>query len=276
MVEGQAVFITGAGSGLGKALAMRFAQEGARVSILDINKERVTEAAEEINNSVGDDRVLPLTADVRNPDSLHQAVDAHLEQFGSIDTVIPNAGIWDYNRSITRMGGEEIAALFDEIMSINVKGYLLTVEATWRELLKSRGSVVMTLSNAAYYAAGGGVSYTASKFAARGMVIQLAYELAPKVRVNGVAVGGMRTNLSGPVAGGLQERKFSDVMDKRPEGGNPYIPLHDVSTQPETFTGPYVMLASKSDGANITGHIVNIDGGIAARGFANSAGGDSL
>lgn len=60
-------------------------------------------------------------------------------------------------------------------MSINAKGALLTAEATWKELIKTKGSMVFTLSNAAFYAAGGGDSYTASKFACRGIMLELAY-----------------------------------------------------------------------------------------------------
>lgn len=272
MVKDQTVFITGAGSGLGAALATRFVDEGAKVALVDVDLDRTRAAAENLDS----ERVLALQADVRSSASLHKAVEQTVEKFGGLDTVIPNAGIWDYNRSVTRQSGEEIGAIFDEVMAVNAKGYLLTVEATWRHLLKTRGNIIMTLSNAAFYAAGGGPAYTASKFAGRGLVIEFAYELAPKIRVNGVAVGGMRTNLSGPASGGLEGRKLSDVFDKRPDGGNPYLPLHDISTEPEAFTGPYLMLASNTDGANMTGTIINIDGGISARGFALSAGGDDL
>lgn len=272
MIKGQTTFITGAGSGLGAALATRFTHEGAKVALVDVDLDRAREAAEDLDP----DLVLPLAADVRDTHSLHTAVGATVDKFGGLDTVIPNAGIWDYNRSVTRLNGEELGQMFDEVMSINTKGYLLTVEATWRHLVASRGSIVMTLSNAAFYAAGGGPIYTASKFAGRGLMLEFAYELAPKVRVNAVAVGGMRTNLSGPSAGGLDNRKFSDTIDRRGDSGNPYIPLHDISTEPETFTGPYVMLASPTDAGNITGTIINADGGISARGFALSAGGDDL
>lgn len=272
MVKNQTVFITGAGSGLGAALAARFVVEGAKVALVDVDLDRSRAVAANLDPK----HVLPLQADVRSSASLHAAVDATVDKFGELNTVIPNAGIWDYNRSVTRQSGAELGAIFDEVMAVNAKGYMLTVEASWRHLLKARGSIIMTLSNAAFYSAGGGVAYTASKFAARGLVIQFAYELAPKIRVNGVAVGGMRTNLSGPVAGGLDTRNFSEVMDKRPAGGNPYLPLHDISTEPEAFTAPYLMLASNADGANMTGTIINIDGGISARGFAQSAGGDDL
>ncbi|WP_151640401.1 SDR family NAD(P)-dependent oxidoreductase [Corynebacterium sp. 11A] len=268
----QTVFITGAGSGLGAALARRFHEQGANVSLVDVSLERAQAVADELGAS----RALACSADVRQPEALHAAVEETCRAFGGIDTVIPNAGIWDYNRSLTKLNGAELAAVCDEVFGINVKGYVLTVEATWRELVKSRGSIIMTLSNASFYAAGGGPVYTAAKFADRGLMLQFAHELAPKVRVNGVAVGGMRTDLRGPAAAGLDSRSFKDTIDRRPEGGNPYIPLHDISTDPSSFTGPYIMLADREDGANITGSVVQIDGGIAARGFHTAAGGDSL
>lgn len=272
MIRDQTVFITGAGSGLGAALARRFTEEGANVAVVDRDLDRARGVVAELPAGAA----IALDADVRSSASLHKAVETTLETFGQLDTVIANAGIWDWNRSVTRLGGEELGDIFDEVMAVNAKGYLLTVEATWRHLLQTRGSIIMTLSNAAYYAAGGGPAYTASKFAGRGLVIEFAYELAPKIRVNGVAVGGMRTGLSGPASGGLDSRSFSDVIDKRPEGGNPYIPIHDMSADPASFTGPYLMLASPTDAGNITGTIINVDGGISARGFAKTAGGDDL
>lgn len=278
MLSEQSVFITGAASGLGKALATQFARRGATVTLLDVDLDKSRAAAADIAEATGVDphRLLATAADVRDTHALHAAVDESLARFGRLDTVIPNAGIWDYYRSITRMSGEEIGALFDEVIAVNVKGYLLTAEATWRHLLATRGNLIFTLSNSAFYAAGGGTPYTASKFAGRGLVIELAYELAPTVRVNGVAVGGMRTNLAGPVSGGLDQRSVTEVFDKRPAGGNPYIPLHDISMEPETFTGSYLFLADPELAGNITGHIINADGGIAARGFAQAAGGDNL
>lgn len=272
MINGQTTLITGAGSGLGAALAERFVSEGANVALVDVDLDRARDVAGQLPT----EKVLALAADVRDPEALHTAVNATVDKFDTLDTVIPNAGIWDYNRSVTRLGGEELSAVFDEVMAINTKGYLLTVEATWRHLVASRGSVIMTLSNSSFYAAGGGPVYTASKFAARGLMLQLAYELAPKVRVNAVAVGGMSTNLSGPPAAGLEGRKIADTFARRGEGGNPFIPLHDISLDPATFTGPFAMLASPKDAGNITGTIINADGGISARGFAHTAGGEDL
>ncbi|WP_285320762.1 3-(cis-5,6-dihydroxycyclohexa-1,3-dien-1-yl)propanoate dehydrogenase [Pseudarthrobacter sp. lyk4-40-TYG-27] len=274
-LNGDVALVTGGGSGIGRAVTERFLAEGASVALFGRDYDKLRVVAEE---SGAGDRVFPVAGDVRDPDSLHLAVQETVDNFGKLDVLVPNAGIWDYNRSITRLSGTEVSEAFDELFAINVKGYLLTVEAAWRELVKSRGSIVMTLSNASFHSAGGGPIYTASKFACRGLVTQLAYELAPKVRVNGVAVGGMNTDLRGPEAIGLNERSIADSFARSEvTGNNPLIPLHDASVDPRDFTGSYVLLGSRLNSSSITGAIIPADGGIAVRGFgAKAAGGDTL
>lgn len=274
-LKGTTALITGGGTGIGRAIALRFVAEGANVAIVG----RTRETLDEVIAAAGGagERMLALTADVTSPADMHRVVEETVAKFGQLDTLVPNAGIWDFQRSITRLNGEELSQAFDELMGINVKGYLLAVEAAWPELAKTSGSVVMTLSNSSFYSNGGGPLYTASKFAARGLVTELAYELAPKIRVNGVAVGGMRTDLRGPKSIGLKERSIGDSFAKSEVvGDNPYLPLRHSSVEPEDFTGPYVFLASAQNSGVITGHIINADGGIGVRGFRTAAGGDDL
>ena len=95
---------------------------------------------------------------------------------------------------------DAIDAAFDEVFHLNVKGYLLGAKAATDELRKTKGSVIFTVSNAGFWPGGGGPLYVASKHAVMGLVKQLAYELAPDIRVNGVAPGGMSTDLRGPRA----------------------------------------------------------------------------
>lgn len=274
-LEGKVALITGGGSGIGRAVAERYLQEGASVVITGRTQEKLDDV---VNTSPTPERMLGIVADSREPEQLERAVASTVDHFGSLDILVPNAGIWDYNRSVTRLGTQELAQIFDELFEINVKGYLLTVSAAWKELVKSHGNIVMTLSNASFHPAGGGAVYTASKFAGRGLVTQLAYELAPKVRVNGVAVGGMNTDLRGPSSIGLEDRKLSDSFARSNiTGNNPLIPLHQASVDPKDFTGSYVLLASEANSSNITGQIIQADGGIAVRGFGTkSAGGDEL
>lgn len=276
-LEGDIAFITGAGSGIGRSVALRFLAEGAAGVVVfgrDIEKLRnvASDAGENAN------KVLCFAGDVRSSADLSSAAAAAIARFGKIDIVIPNAGIWDFNKSITRTTPDEIETIYDELFDINVKGYLLTVSTTWRHLVESGGNVVMTLSNAAFYSAGGGPVYTAAKHATRGLVTQLAYELAPKVRVNGVAIGGLRTDLRGPASAGLADRSIEQSFAKRDgeRSENMWLPLHGASVDPGDSTGPYVLLASRGNSSVITGAVINADGGIGVRGFATAAGGDRL
>ncbi|WP_335933554.1 3-(cis-5,6-dihydroxycyclohexa-1,3-dien-1-yl)propanoate dehydrogenase [Streptomyces sp. PTD5-9] len=274
-LAGDVALITGGASGLGRAITLRYLAEGASVAVLDRDAAQLAALVEAAGEH--GDRVLPVRGDVRSTQDLHEAVAGTVERFGRLDVLVPNAGIWDYHRSLTRLSGAELAEAFDEIFAVNVKGYLLAVEAAWRELVETRGSIIMTLSNSSFHTNGGGPVYTASKHACLGLVREFAYELAPKVRVNGVACGGMRTQLRGPESLGLSERRIEDSFARaEAAGARPHVPLYEASVEPEDFTGTYVLLASRRDSGNITGAVVPVDGGIAVRGFRSAAGGGDL
>lgn len=273
-LEGYVALITGGGTGIGRAVAERYLAEGASVTILGRDRAKLDEV---VAASADPGRLHVVEADVRDSGRLHHAVAETVSRFGKLDTLVANAGLWDYQRQLTRLNADELAATFDEVFSVNVKGYFLAAEAAWRELVKTRGSIVMTLSNASFYVNGGGPVYTASKHACLGLMRELAYELAPKVRVNGVACGGMNTDLRGPEALSMNERSLSASFAKRdPAAPPPPLPLHDSSTDPRDFTGPYVLLASREQSGPITGEAISIDGGMGVRGFRSDAGGDHL
>ncbi|MFJ2756423.1 SDR family NAD(P)-dependent oxidoreductase [Nocardioides sp. NPDC087217] len=272
-LEGNVALITGGGSGIGRAVAERYVTEGASVAIVGHDRAQLDAA---IASQADPSRWLAITADVRDTDAMHAAVAATVDRFGKLDTLVPNAGVWDFHRTLTRLSGKELSDTFDELFAVNVKGYLLAAEAGWRELVKTRGSIVMTLSNAAFYVNGGGPVYTAAKHACLGLVRELAYELSPHVRVNGVAPGGMNTDLRGPAAIGLEERSIGASFAKRAPGDAMPVPLHDSSTDPVDFTAPYVLLAARDQSGPMTGEVIRADGGIGVRGFGSPSGGDHL
>jgi cis-2,3-dihydrobiphenyl-2,3-diol dehydrogenase len=267
-LEGEIVLITGGASGLGRAVVERFLEEGARLAVLDRSAERLETLA-----AAHKGRVEAVRGDVRSPADNAKAVERCVEKFGKLDCAIGNAGIWDYSVSLDALDVERADAAFDEIFHINVKGYLHLAKAALPALVNSQGSLIFTVSNAGFDPAGGGPLYTASKHAVVGLIRQLAYELAPAVRVNGVAPGPIETDLRGPQALGMDQRSIGSI--KLAEIAAHNTPLGKVPA-PADYAGGYVFLASRRDGRPATGGVVSLDSGISVRGFGRVAAGGGL
>lgn len=267
-LAGQVALVTGGGSGLGLAIVRRFLEEGARIGVLERDETRV----EQLNRDFPD-RVAAVQGDVRSADDNLRAVDAVLDRFGKLDCFIGNAAIWDHGASLVDRSINDLAKGFDELFAINVKGYVLGAKAAAKALVESEGSIIFTLSNSALYPGGGGPLYTASKHAGVGLVRQIGYELAPKVRVNAVAPSGMASDLRGAAALGQADQR---IMDSRsPEAIRAILPLQ-FFPDPEDFVGPYVMLADRADNRTLSGVIINADCGLGIRGIRHVAGGLDL
>jgi NAD(P)-dependent dehydrogenase (short-subunit alcohol dehydrogenase family) len=267
-LEGEVVLITGGASGLGLAIVERFVEEGARLVVLD----RSTEKLAALSSRFGDG-IVAVAGDVRSLADNQKAVDAAVERFGRLDCAIGNAGIWDYSVSLDALPAERIDAAFDEMFHVNVKGYLNLAKAALPALVRSSGALIFTVSNAGFDPAGGGPLYTASKHAVVGLIRQLAYELAPAVRVNGVAPGPIETDLRGPGALGLADRSIGDIG--LAAAAAPNVPLGKVPATAD-YAGGYVFLASRRDSRPATGGVVSLDAGIAVRGIGRAAAGGGL
>ncbi len=263
-LDGQSVLITGGASGLGRAVVERFLEEGAQVAVLDRTPERLGDLAA---------RIEVVAGDVRSLADNQRAADAAIARFGKLDCAIGNAGIWDYSVSLDALAPDKMDAAFDEVFHINVKGCLNLAKAALPALVRSSGSLIFTVSNAGFDPSGGGPLYTASKHALVGLIRQLAYELAPSVRVNGVAPGPIETDLRGPASLGMADRAISSV--KLSEVAAPNVPLGKVPATAD-YAGGYVFLASRRDARPATGGVLNLDSGIGARGIGRIAGGARL
>lgn len=272
-LEGQAALVTGGASGLGRAIVERFIAEGARVSVLDRSHHALERLKDDMH--ARRDRLLAIEGDVTNFEDNYRAVAITAREWGALDCFIGNAGIWDFSTALAALpaDGDKMGAVFDEVFAVNVKGCLFGARAAMSALLRSRGSIIFTVSNAGFYPDGGGPLYTASKHAVVGLIRQLAYELAPKVRVNGVAPGPIATDLRGPKSLGLAERSIASVPLE--EFVRRSMPLGRVPA-PADYTGVYVLLASPANAGTTTGAVINCDGGMGARGFMRVAGGTKL
>ncbi len=259
--------VTGGGSGIGRAVVARFLAEGARgVGVLVRSEEHVASLKAEFG-----DGVEVVRGDVRSAADNERAVRATVERYGRLDTLVANAGVWDYFARLEQLSAEELDRSFDEIFGINVKGYVMAARAAAQPLRASRGSMIFTLSNAACYPGGGGPLYVASKHAGAGLVKQLAQEFAPEVRVNAVAPGGTNTPLRGPASLGRQDQRLS-ALPGFADSVAQTMPLKFIA-EPADHAGHYVLLASRANSPATTATIIHSDGGWEIRGFARPAAG---
>ncbi|WP_319455885.1 MULTISPECIES: SDR family NAD(P)-dependent oxidoreductase [unclassified Mycobacterium] len=251
---GTTAVVTGGGSGLGAAITERFVVEGGRVVVLDRSETKLRVLADRFGDSV-----RTVCGSVTDFADNAKACMIAEENFGGLDVLVGNAGLWDFSRSLLGSSVEHLDAGFDELFGVNVKGYLLGAKAAAPYLLARGGRMVFTLSNAALYpGGGGGVLYTASKHAGLGLVRQLAYELAPQIRVNAVAPGGMATDLRGPSAMQLAEQPIGDVL---PIGQLQKDTLAlGIEATPADYTEAYVLLAAEGEARTATGTVIDLTG----------------
>jgi NAD(P)-dependent dehydrogenase (short-subunit alcohol dehydrogenase family) len=256
-LDGKRALVVVAGSGIGRAVLDAFHAEGAHVAALELSEAKAGQLAAEAPGCVvcrGDATVL---ADA------HAAVRAVTDTFGGLDVLVNCVGIFDFYRGLADIADDQLDAAFDEVFAVNVKSQLVCVRAALPELRRAGGSVVLTVSTSGFYPGRGGILYVASKFAVRGCVIALAHELAPEVRVNGVAPGGtLGTELTGPRSLGLAGR-ILDAAPGREEDLRHRTPLQ-VALTGEDHAGSYVFLASNRS-RGITGTVVHSDGGIGVK-----------
>ncbi|HEY8980595.1 MAG TPA: SDR family NAD(P)-dependent oxidoreductase [Streptomyces sp.] len=259
-VADQVVAVTGGGSGLGLALVAGLVEEGANVVVL----ERSSAKADALREGFEPNRVRVVEGDATLLADNRATVTAALDAFGRLDCFVANAGLWDFSTRLADLPDEAISAAFDEVYALNVKAPLLGAKAALDALRETNGSVILTLSNAALYPGGGGSLYVSSKHAGLGLVRQLAWELAPDVRVNAVAPGGMSTDLRGPGALKYADTPLSSIgMDEIMEKHGPLR----VAPKPRDYVGAFLLLASRRYGAMSTGTVVDVAAG---RGIALS------
>ena len=188
--EGKTALVTGAARGIGQAVALHLAREGANVAMIDRDRSAVEAAAADVHK-VRAGSAVPLTADVSNSNEVAQAVAAAVAQFKGIDILVNNAGI-HFARALDAYTDDE----WQKIFAVNVNGAFYTTRAALPALRRSRGVIVMVSSMTALVGQDKGAAYVASKGALVSMTKALALELAPDgIRVNCVCPAGVDTPL---------------------------------------------------------------------------------
>jgi NAD(P)-dependent dehydrogenase (short-subunit alcohol dehydrogenase family) len=248
---GKTALVTGGGAGIGRATALAFAREGARVVVGNRNVERGEETVALIEQAGG--RAVFRRTDVTVAADLEALVKVAVDEFGSLDCAFNNAGILTHLGAITDQSEED----FDRVMETNVKGVWLSMKYELRQMHKQgHGTIVNNASVGGLIGSGNGTAnYTASKHAVLGLTKCAALENARRnIRVNAVAPAVIDTDMG---AGFADELKISVAEFGR---------LHPIGRigQPEEVAAAVVWLCSDAP-AFMTGHTLTIDGGYTAQ-----------
>jgi len=246
--------VTGAASGMGRAIALRYAQEGAGVVIADLNHVAGQKVADEITAVGG--KAVAVDVDVRNQQQVQAMVDTAVREFGGLDILVNNAGVAKIIPFL-----ETTEQDWDFIFDINCKGLLWCSQAAARVMIaQGRGGKIINLASQAGRRGEALVlAYCASKASVISMTQSMALALAPhKINVNAIAPGIVDTPLWEEI-----DKQFARLLNM--EIGEPKrtfvqtIPLGRIE-QPEDVTGAAVFLAS-SEADYITQQCLNVDGG---------------
>jgi NAD(P)-dependent dehydrogenase (short-subunit alcohol dehydrogenase family) len=249
-LEGKAALITGGDSGIGRAVAVLYAREGADVAIIYLPEEQSD--AEETGRAVEAEgrRVLLIPGDVRDSDFCHEAVAQTIEAFGKLDVLVNNAAYQQHQETLEDVSENQ----WDRTFKTNIYGYFYMAKAALPHLKKG-SAIVNTGSITGLEGSKELLDYSATKGAIHAFTKSLAQNLVEKgIRVNCVAPGPVWTPLNPSDKDAKDVRKFgADTPMKRP-------------AQPEEIAPAFVFFASEADSSYITGEVLTLLGGDTAAG----------
>ncbi|MHA7965010.1 SDR family oxidoreductase [Paenibacillus sp. CAU 1782] len=186
------VIVTGAASGMGKAIAGLFAAEGAKVVVSDLSLEGAAAVVEQIK--AGGGTALAIAANVAKEEDVQHLVDATVVEYGTLDILINNAGIMDNFVP----AGDVTDELWERVFAVNTTGPMRTIRKALPIFLEKESGVIVNIASAGgLYGSRAGAAYTASKHAVIGLTKNVGYQYAVKgIRCNAIAPGGVATNIS--------------------------------------------------------------------------------
>jgi NAD(P)-dependent dehydrogenase (short-subunit alcohol dehydrogenase family) len=251
-LEGKVAIITGGASGIGRASALRFLAEGARVMIGDMNEASIAETTALARERGAADHLVSLRIDVSVERDVVSLVDLAVERFGGLDCMFNNAGVGGAFGPI----GETLVEEWDFTFAVLVRGVFLGLKhASNRMATQGRGGSIINTASVAGLAGGAGShAYSAAKAAVANLTRAVSVELAHhRIRVNAIAPGMIKT----PLAVGRNEAAWDRLVTEKQPWPDPGMPEH--------IADAALFLASE-DSRFVTGQVIAVDGGLTAQG----------
>lgn len=250
LLDGKTALITGSANGIGRATALRFAREGARLVITDLDENGLASLSTEIEASGAP--VISLKGNVTERSDVQNMVDAALERFGRLDILINNAGI-NRDALTTRIKDDQVRFMSDEhwtaVIEVNLKGTWLCSQVASVPMIKQGYGRIVNTSSIGALGNIGQANYAASKAGVIGLTKTLALEWARfNIAVNCVAPGATKTTMTAGIPENLMESLLAKI---------PYRRL----AEPEEIAAAHAFLAS-DEASYITGQVLFVDGGI--------------
>jgi 3-oxoacyl-[acyl-carrier protein] reductase len=243
-IEGKVALITGAGSGIGRASAERFAAEGARVVVVDLKGAEETAAAIEAAGG----EALALDTDVGDEEAVAAMAAAALERFGQVDVLMNNAGVLDDYLPAAEMPTE----VWDRVMGVNLNAQFFTSRALLPQMVeRGDGAIINVASTAGLNGGNGGAAYTTSKHGVIGFTRQLAFDYARKgIRCNVICPGAVETGMTKEIFAS-PDAAVMEAVESAPIGR---------WAQPDELANVALFLAS-DEASFVNGAVYLVDGG---------------
>ena len=251
LLDGKSALITGGGGGIGRATALAFAREGARVAIADANAESAQQTVEQVNQAGG--QAMSLSGDVTDSAQVQAMVNAVIAAYGRIDCAFNNAGIAGFQVDASGKRTHEWAdESFDRMIAVNLRGVWLCMKHELPQMLKQGGGVIVnTGSIAGLSGLPTSSAYVAAKHGVLGLTKTAAVEYAQdRIRVNAVCPGYIETNMT------------VDTMRRRGEQILGMVPFRRMG-KPEEIA-EMVLWLSSDRASYVSGACYNVDGGYMA------------
>jgi 3-oxoacyl-[acyl-carrier protein] reductase len=249
-LAGKVAWITGAGNGIGKATALLFAEQGAKVVVTDVDEAATQETYKEIKSRGGEG--LAISGNVAVPEDVKHMADGAVFAFKRLDILVNNAGI---NRDglVVRKKDDELKLMgpekWDPVLNVNLKGTFLCAQAAAVQMIEQKYGRIVNTSSIGALGNIGQANYSASKAGVIGLTKTLALEWARfNINVNCVAPGGTKTQMT------------ARIPEKIMEGLLGSIPLRRLA-EPEEIASAHLFLVSE-EAAYITGQVLFVDGGV--------------